>query len=402
MRHESPRRIVRWRGGALAALLVSAPPGAVRAGDFASVVLEYAPAPGQFINNGAFNDPMKALGPPVGGGTVSADNSKVVSLGGFGGSITLGFGARVMDDPRNPLGLDFIVFGNAVWVNGDPGVRFAEAAVVEISLDENGDGLANDEWFVIRGSHLPAAPLDAWRAQQWDNVAGNGVPPVNTAWYPGPVFYPGHPPMYETTAFELPALFRTDRLMNPNGAGAIAEGVFGYAECSPTLLLGDMTGASGAAGDNSLSDAEDEPGIDPAEFYTVPDDPMAVGIDAGSGGGDAFDIAWAVDAETGAPADLSGFDFVRMTVAVDAVFGPGGVLGEVSAEIGAVADVRAVEGAAEDLNGDGVVNSSDLGLMLGSWGACPMKGACPADLTNDGMVNSSDLARLLGAWGMGA
>ena len=49
-----------------------------------------------------------------------------------------------------------------------------------------------------------------------------------------------------------------------------------------------------------------------------------------------------------------------------------------------------------DLNGDGVVNGTDLGLLLGSWGACP---GCPADLNGDGVVNGTDLGLLLGAWG---
>jgi plastocyanin len=51
-----------------------------------------------------------------------------------------------------------------------------------------------------------------------------------------------------------------------------------------------------------------------------------------------------------------------------------------------------------DLNGDGVVNGADLGLMLGAWGNCG-KGACIADLNNDGLVNGADLGLLLGSWG---
>ncbi len=47
-----------------------------------------------------------------------------------------------------------------------------------------------------------------------------------------------------------------------------------------------------------------------------------------------------------------------------------------------------------DLNGDGVVNSSDLAIVLGSWGAMN----APADLNDDGIVNSSDLAIVLGSW----
>lgn len=49
-----------------------------------------------------------------------------------------------------------------------------------------------------------------------------------------------------------------------------------------------------------------------------------------------------------------------------------------------------------DLSGDGVINASDLALLLGAWGPNP---GHPADLTDDGIVNASDLALLLGAWG---
>ena len=49
-----------------------------------------------------------------------------------------------------------------------------------------------------------------------------------------------------------------------------------------------------------------------------------------------------------------------------------------------------------DLNQSGAVDGGDLGLMLGSWGAC---GACAADLDGSGSVDGSDLSILLSAWG---
>jgi hypothetical protein len=47
-----------------------------------------------------------------------------------------------------------------------------------------------------------------------------------------------------------------------------------------------------------------------------------------------------------------------------------------------------------DMNGDGVVNSADLGILLSSWGTSnPL-----ADLDGNGTVDSADLGILLSAW----
>jgi len=54
-------------------------------------------------------------------------------------------------------------------------------------------------------------------------------------------------------------------------------------------------------------------------------------------------------------------------------------------------------GCEGDLNGDGVVNVSDLLILLGAWGSCP---DCDEDLNGDDVVNVSDLLILLGNWGL--
>lgn len=52
-----------------------------------------------------------------------------------------------------------------------------------------------------------------------------------------------------------------------------------------------------------------------------------------------------------------------------------------------------------DLDGDGVVDSADLGILLSAWGECPpAPTSCPADLDGDGEVGASDLGRMLAAW----
>ena len=171
-----PRRVNALAGCAVAAAAIMSA-GARAESPFATAVLEYAPAPGQFVNNPAFDDPVRALGAPVGAGTVSPDNTSSVSLGGFGGSLTLAFDHLVTDDPRNPLGLDFIVFGNAFWPDGAPSRRWGEAAIIEISFDQNGNGLADDAWFLIPGSHLNSPPGPA-QSQEWDNNSGTPTPPA--------------------------------------------------------------------------------------------------------------------------------------------------------------------------------------------------------------------------------
>jgi hypothetical protein len=51
-------------------------------------------------------------------------------------------------------------------------------------------------------------------------------------------------------------------------------------------------------------------------------------------------------------------------------------------------------GPTGDLNGDGVVNGADLGILLGSFGAT----SGPGDLNGDGVVNGADLGILLAGW----
>jgi len=48
-----------------------------------------------------------------------------------------------------------------------------------------------------------------------------------------------------------------------------------------------------------------------------------------------------------------------------------------------------------DLDGDGVVGSGDLALLLAAWGECE---GCGADLDGDGEVGGSDMAVLLASW----
>lgn len=349
---------------------------------FASRVVEYRPAPGQNVNNPAYNNPARALGAPVGGGTVAADNTKVVTLGGFGGSITLGFDQPVPNQPvsgRNPRGLDFIVYGNAFWSGGNANRRFAEPATVEVSADVNLNGLADDPWYLLPGSHL-TPPLPPTTATWDDNIEDPTYPPADGEWAP-----PGESGSWTTSAFQLPAAIFASApiIVNPNGPSASVEGLWGYADCSPTLILGDTLA------DNQVHD----PSMAPAAFYTRPDDPLTVGVTPGSGGGDAMDVSWAINPATGGPAGLNGFDFVRITTAANLVHP---LLGELSTEIGAVA--RVILPARSDWDGDGAIAPADVAAFVNAWLGDLLNQTTVADFDGDGATLPADVAAFVGAW----
>jgi hypothetical protein len=169
-------------------------------------------------------------------------------------------------------------------------------------------------------------------------------------------------------------------LQNTGGDGR--EQVWGYADLAPTLLLGDTT----------ATNVVDDSNADPAQFYTAPDDPMTTGITSGSGGGSAMAIRWAVDEVTGLPANLDRIDFVRITTGVN---GSTTILGEVSTEVSAVADVRPRYAGDWDLNGR--LEIADIFAFLNDWFAAVGENG-GADFNESGGLTVQDIFDFLNAW----
>lgn len=239
-----------------------------------------------------------------------------VSLGALGGYIEFKFDDGITDDPTNPYGVDFVIYGNAF--NGNP-----EAGAVQVS--ENGT-----TWYELAGSKYydGGFSFDGNKATggKYSNVytgtlrdttvnytkgsdiqvtlGGNGPKTFTTAtaWWPtvdeyaDSVIAAAHQDSNVTVS-------RTANQLTFGGVTAVqdsnatAEYAFGYADVTPN-------GSPATYGD----------AVNPYTPYT-----------SGKTGGDGFDLAWAVDISTGRPVNVTGkvFKYVRVYSAVldNATFG---------------------------------------------------------------------------------
>ena len=105
-----------------------------------SQVYEYTPAPGQFINEG-YTAATSAEACDYAFQRLS--EGQFVSLGAFGGYITVGFDHSV--ESSTDGGFDLQITGNAHSSSSEPGI-------IWVSQDENGNGLPDDTWYELRGS----------------------------------------------------------------------------------------------------------------------------------------------------------------------------------------------------------------------------------------------------------
>ena len=121
---------------------------------FASRVIEYAPAAGQFRVEEAWDNPNIISN--------KSSNTKGVSLGGLGGYIIWGFDQPIYNDPQNPYGVDFTIKGNS-FIAAEKGV-WTEPGAVQVMEDVNGNGIPDDgEWYELAGS-------DYWLSTTKHNV----------------------------------------------------------------------------------------------------------------------------------------------------------------------------------------------------------------------------------------
>lgn len=273
---------------------------------FVSEIIEYQPAPGQLINTENFGSPQAAL-------SIIGNPNGLVSLGAFGGYIIVKMDKAIENDVQNPYGVDFSIFGNSI-------TDWCEAGVVQVMKDENNNGVADEEWFVLAGSdyywsdsfddysltyynpHDFQSPI-LWIDHNLDSgyVYNNSI--HEQEYYPTAVFFPNIGE--EEQSYQTPII---QGHLDFSQAGYVRsyERAFGYA---------DNHGR----------------GIQP---YHIPDNPYTILKE--NAGGDAFDISWARNSQ-GERVYLDAIHFIKISTAINK---NGGHLGEISTEISGIVDVE--------------------------------------------------------------
>lgn len=274
---------------------------------FVSKVLDYLPAPGQHTNS-------DFIGTPSAANSLVGTNKGMVSLGAFGGSITVYFAQGIQNDPANPYGVDFTIYGN-------PTITWSEPGIIQVMKDENHNGIPDETWYEIAGSeHFWNTTVSSYEVTyqnsgltvasdiHWtDNQGSSGIIPENSfhqqSYYPKADLFPN----VATDKYILKGT-KINGLIDLSNPGEVISyhKAFGYADNTPVLSLTEK----------------------------LPDNPYTSAIEGS--GGDAIDISWAVDQDK-KPVKLDEINFIRIYTGMNAL---AGWLGEISTEITGIRDVE--------------------------------------------------------------
>ena len=259
----------------------------------------------------------------------SAPESTGVSLGAFGGYIEFKFNDGITNDPENPYGVDFVVYGNAF--NGNP-----EAGAVQVSED-------GKTWYELAGSRYYDGNFVKSSATQTSGKFSKGYTgTLNNA----TVNYTGSSASSKISAVVTAGTttMTVDPLVNSYGWWpTVAKGYpmngsynnsgsniqVSHSDSALTFSGLTMIPDSDTTADYAFGYADVTPNGSPATYGDAvnPYTPYV----SGKTGGDGFDLEWAVDISTRLPIDVTGktFRYVRVYTAVL----DNGTFGETSAEV---------------------------------------------------------------------
>jgi hypothetical protein len=268
-------------------------------------VFDFLPAPGQFVNGlpmYADGDKDSAMIAKAAAEVTKVDGSGLITLGGFGGYIVMGFDHTIIN--HNDQG-SIIVGGNAF-------PNWSEPGIISVSVDANGNGLPDDEWYEIAGSEYNSP----------ETIHGYKI----TYYKPDPNKVAMSDGMYmsDTTYIKWKD--------NQGQSGYLSKNIFNQGDYYPDWK-GDsisFTGTRLTAGNIQDLSGTGTNFVSPAFSYGYSDnwtntDDRAV-----------IKLSWAVDSK-GNYVHLPGIDFVKVATGMRA---EAGWLGEISTEVTGVTDLN--------------------------------------------------------------
>lgn len=264
-------------------------------------VWEYTPAPGQFINTAGTEgiqtpeEACRAAEKLLAGG-------RILSLGGFGGTLVVGFDHPVVNDG----GWNLAIEGNAFEGSSEPGI-------VWVMQDVNGNGQPDEDWYELKGSeygkpetrqHYSVTyfrPSEAGQPVRWKDSEGQeGQIDYMESFHRQDFYYPT---WIETDSYTLTGTCLQSRTVVENGM--VINGSFGW----------------GYADNSSTGEGEMQSDL------------------LGTRRTNHFRICDAMQ-EDGTPADLPQIDFVKVQTGVNE---KGPLIGELSTEIFSIQDYNMIK-----------------------------------------------------------
>lgn len=267
-------------------------------------------------------EPEKSL---IGLGTFATP----ISVGNFGGYIVYEYDTPITDNPNNPYGIDFIVYGNS-----DGGESFSEPGNVLVSED-------GKTWYTLAGSDHYNDGTEWSKSVTYEKDEATGGTIINGTLYKDYRYVkPEDYPLHTFAAGEDTRVTMTGVLL-PNRGGEAAFPAWGYADVKVNSRGNWGLGAYGF-GDRDARMARNPYWAQPSVSSGATAPPETEADAVNEYGGDGFDLAWAVDAQ-GNPVDLSRAQ-IRYIKVQTASFKDGGATGEKSTEVNVVTRTKA-EGA---------------------------------------------------------
>ena len=280
---------------------------------YISRVLEYNPAPGQFVNTMPEyeeGDTYEIMRQKV-EVSIAGISRTLISLGAWGGYVTFAFDHSVVNTPEQ---LDFLIEGNSFYASTTSKGGSSEPGIVMVSIDINQNGLPDDPFYQLAGSEYHNSATIHNYSMTYHRTPANHTPQ----------------PDKKNSLSDSTYIRWTD---NQNQTGYLYKNTFHTQEYFP-LWLTDSTLTF--VGSRLPDNAHDPTGKGSYWVQSPFDYGYADCHPNDSTTRCSFDIDWAVT-DKGEPIHLPCVDFVRVYTGV---FQQCGWTGEISTEISHARDLN--------------------------------------------------------------